>query len=387
MADECGGKCLPDRPDVGELRDRIATEMTARLFDGAPIIPGSNEDVVAFLMAGVAYQMHGVVNSAFRETDPRCMCCDRLVEWAARRGINVRPARAAVGFVKLTGDAGAAIPDPLGMTAGTVDYQTDALFQGQPVALDEHGEAVVRVVAQDVGPDGNRKAGETLILTGAPAGIDSDATVLASGIVGGTDDEDCEALRARVIRRLKSGAVAPNAEWIMEQIRTWPGITRVCVSSCPCCSSPSFYAFMDGTYGDVETEPYGVPPAEVLREIEDAIFGNPQGAGLGIAPIGARGRMPCARPQLVDITIHGLQPRHQQIVEAVRLALAEVFKTGICPGGSMCLRLLDDAVMSVTGVKCFSRVEVHATGHAQIDGDSMFMDCDYFPVMGNVAVL
>jgi len=382
MSDKCGPKCLPDREDVGEMRNRIATEMSTRLFGGAPILPGSNEDVVAFLMAGVLYEAHSLTEAAYRETDPRCMCCDSLFEFAARRGIYRQPAAPAKGYVRLTGTPGAAITYPLSFTdAAGRQYQTDATFTAAPTALDASGEAVVRIEALVPGEDGNKDAGETLTIGSPPPGINSTADVIGTGLTGGAAEEDCESLRERVLARLRNGAVSANVNWIIERIREWPGVTRVCASTCDCLV-PSFYVFMDGTYG-----PYGVPPLPVLNEIEDYIFGNPQGAGLGLAPVGAKGRLVQAQPESVTINIHGLSPLTPVIQDAVQTAINDVFSRMVCPGGCMCLKWIDDVLASVEGVQCYERVEVVPGTNSQINGTDLCMDCDYFPVVGAINYL
>lgn len=382
MADKCRTRCLPGRPSVTDLHQQITAEMSTRLFDGAPILPGSNEDVVAFLLAGLMYEAYGIVEAGYRETDPRCMCCDRLFEFAARRGIYKRPATPAKGYVRLTGTPSATLTYPVTFTDEYArQYQSDPTFPDPPSELDASGEAIVRIVALAPGEAGNKPAGATLTLGSPPPGVDSTAAVVGTGLTGGSEEEDCESLRKRVLARLRNGAVSANVNWIIEKIREWPGVTRVCASACECIV-PTFYVFFDGTY-----EPYGVPPDGVLQEIEDYIFGYPQGAGLGLAPVGAKGRLVPARPEPVAINIHGLSPLTPAIQSAVHKAIVDVFEEMTCPGGCICLRWIDDVVMAIDGIKCYERIEVVPGSHSRISGNDLCMDCDYFPVLGNINYL
>ena len=375
-------RCLPDRPDVKELRDRIANEMSARLFNGAPVIRGSNEDVVAGMLAGLMFEAHGWVQAAMHETDPACMCCDSLHEFARRRGIYPLPARPAKGYVKITGVAGTTVPTPISFAdASGRTYIIDPTWPVNPIVLDASGEAIIRVIADYPGPDYNLEAGVTIYITSPPPGVDTDATVVGDGLVGGADEESCNELRERVLERLKTGAVSANVEWIMAKMRDFPGVTRVCSSTCDC-AIPSFYVFMDGVY-----EPYGIPPVEILDEISDMVFGYPPGVGYGSAPVGARGIVKQAIAEPITINVRGMAPNTSVVRGEVASLLSEVLSQHTCPGGCMCLRWFDDAIAGLPSVDCYSRIEIIPGAHSRIDGDNLCLDCDYFPVVDGVNFL
>ena len=381
MTDCSGKKCLPGRPTPDQIHSAILAEWSARIFNGAPVVPGSAEDIVAGTFAGLLYEAHGWVEAALRETDPACMCCDNLIEFGRRRGIYPLPAKAAVGYVKITGVSGTTVPLPLTFSTATgATFITDPTYPVSPLVLDANGEAVIRIVADNTGPAYNLPGGTTLFVNSPPPDVNTDATVVGSGLAGGADEEDCETFRRRVLERLRSGGVSGNAAWIIGQIREWPGVSRVCVSTCDC-PVPSYYVFMDGAYPD------GIPPVEVLQEIEDYIFGMPQGAGLGIAPVGARGHIKQAQIEPVSITITGLVPSTASVQDAVVNAVMQVFNEAVCPGGCMCLRLIDDAIMSVPEVECYSAASVVPGPHSTINDDELCMDCDWMPRVDGVVFL
>src|SRR5262245_52605887 len=140
--------CVLPRPAIAELHDQLATELSKRLLGGAPVLPMTTEDVLAFVMAGSTNLMHGFVSQALRENDPQWMCCDNLVKYATRRGVNLRAATRAKGYVAISGDPQAPIPSNLRFVGeSSREYKLDPGVTFNPTLLDQSGRAAIRVVA------------------------------------------------------------------------------------------------------------------------------------------------------------------------------------------------------------------------------------------------
>lgn len=156
-------------------------------------------------------------------------------EWLDRHGqiwlvnadgsVGRKQATFATGTVQFTGLAGAIVPlgtqlegDPPGAGA-TVGYETT-----EDIVLGE-SPTPAPVRALDAGAIGNIPAGETLSITSSqPANVDSGAIVVQ--LIGGTDIENDDDLRARILLRIRQppqgGAAHDYVQWTLAV----PGVTR-----------------------------------------------------------------------------------------------------------------------------------------------------------------
>jgi uncharacterized phage protein gp47/JayE len=122
---------------------------------------------------------------------------DILVRRAARFGLYYKPASAATGTLRFTGQVGATVP------AGTEARRPD----GTAYVTTESGEipagGVLDLASQAIvaSLSSNAAAGLALNLIAAPAGVQSLATVLQ--MTGGDDKEDAAGLLQRLLRRMR----------------------------------------------------------------------------------------------------------------------------------------------------------------------------------------
>src|SRR5262245_21651431 len=297
--------CVLPRPDIATLHQQTSAELSKRLLGGAPVLPMSAEDILAFVMAGTANLMHGFVTQALKENDPATMCCDNLITYGARRGIDLRAATRAKGYVAITGTPGAAISPTIRFVGDSSrEYKLDPGVTFNPTTLDTNGGAVLRVVATLGGSAYDLAAGAALVVSTTLPGIDLDATVVGNGITGGSDDETCEQLRARIVEAESSGVITTNGAWYLQQAQRFPGVTRVCFDECEQCCDPAhiiMFPFFEGVYGDAVTAPYGVPPGDVLCEMTEWLFGVNAGHGEGLAPMGITGSFAAALPTMLTV--------------------------------------------------------------------------------------
>src|SRR4051794_35278514 len=200
--------CTIPRPDITALYSELVAEFSTRLLGGAPVIPGSSESVLSAVMAGSINLAHGFVTQALKENDPATMCCDSLVRYGALRGFDLLGATRAKGYIALTGTPGATIPDNLRVTGGSArEYKLDPAVTFNPSLIDSTGAAVVRVVGSLAGEIYNLPAGSALVVATTTPGIDIEATVVGNGLTGGTSEETCEHLRARILASERAFAI------------------------------------------------------------------------------------------------------------------------------------------------------------------------------------
>jgi hypothetical protein len=387
-------ECNLPRPDIGELHDQLTAEFSKRLLGGAPVLPMTVEDVVAFVMAGTVNLMYAAVSQAMREQDPATMCCDNLVIYAARHGLDMLGATRSKGYAAITGAPNGIIPPTLRFVSpgSSREYKIDPGVTFNPPRLDANGYAVVRIVAIVGGPQFDMKYGEPLTVSTTTPGIDIAATVIGNGLKGGSDDETCDELRARVIAAEASGVVATNEAWYLQKIMTYPGVTRVCTEECGACCDPqhqTFYPFFEKTYGDFDEAPYGVPPCEVLEEMGLWMFGRDVGKGQGLAPVAIVGSFEQALPTTINVVLYCFKGCAEATRERVEDAMRAYLRQTYCVGSTICKDKLKAVAYDVTSHDtCFSDVGLAFSddGIRHQDDAFFYLACEHFPVLGSVTI-
>lgn len=128
-------------------------------------------------------------------------------------GVPRLPATAAVGSVTIAGTDGAVLP--IGIEMRSVE---GAIFATTALATIAGGTAAVPVLASAAGAAGNQAAGvELTFITPVDGALPQSALVAAGGLTGGADAEGDDALRARVLARIRQrphgGAAFDYEEW------------------------------------------------------------------------------------------------------------------------------------------------------------------------------
>ena len=123
---------------------------------------------------------------------------DELARHGDIWGVPRIAASAALGSVILAGVAGTVVPALQQLTSGNAVVETQAA-----VTLDSGGPATVAVLATTAGAASSLPAGTGLLPVTPLAGL-TGATVAAGGLVG-SDEEELEAWRGRILERIRSG--------------------------------------------------------------------------------------------------------------------------------------------------------------------------------------
>jgi uncharacterized phage protein gp47/JayE len=188
------------RESLAALLDRVYANYTS-LFRPLDKTPRQNLlKVFASVEAGIYHQLLGDLDFLSKQIFPDTAEGAYLREhWS----IKLAPlyAIAAIGEVTVTGMPGKTIPSGVVFQAASGErYYLEKSYR-----LDASGQAVITVKAENPGTQGNLAAGEKLsIVSAIPVGIDSEATVSGSGIIGGTDAESDEEYLARVLAMLRN---------------------------------------------------------------------------------------------------------------------------------------------------------------------------------------
>jgi uncharacterized phage protein gp47/JayE len=212
------------RPTLPELIERAAADMEVRLPGADARLRRSNLNVLARVHAGAVHGIYGHQDYIARQILPDTADSEILDRHASIWGIARKAAAAAKGNVTFTGTNGTVIPvASLLLRADGAEFTTDA------EATIAAGTATAAVTAEVPGAAGSTDQNTPLTMSSPVVGANAVATVAAGGIAGGTDIEDDDELRARVIDRIQQpphgGAEFDYLTWAKEVA----GVTRAWV--------------------------------------------------------------------------------------------------------------------------------------------------------------
>ena len=150
--------------------------------------------------------------------------------------------------------------------AGVVyQYEDGRLYTVTQTTTLVAGAAVVPVRANDVGTIGNL-AGGTLTAVSPVVGVNSTAIIGVDGIVGGTDQETVDALRARVRQAFKNPSKVGNSADFIEWALEVPGVTRAW--ALPRWMGPGTFGLTFVRDADVSIYPTPAQVAEVQAHLD-----------------------------------------------------------------------------------------------------------------------
>ena len=217
------------RPTPQEIRDRVGSSIAAAVEGADPRIRRSVEAALVRGFSIAAHELHGHVEWVFKQR----FVATADGEYLERHGLECRPAvtrRAALraeGPVTFTGLAGTIVP------ANTeLRRSDDARFVLLADAIIGGGGSVssdVRALLAYEGKIGNTDPGMALSLIVPIDNVQSNATVAAAGLTGGTDLETDDSLRARIFERKQAPAVGGNDDDYKRWVSDVVGATKVWV--------------------------------------------------------------------------------------------------------------------------------------------------------------
>ncbi|PTS90235.1 baseplate J protein [Sphingomonas sp. HMWF008] len=178
-------------------------------------------NVLARIHAGAVDGLYGALDDVANFLPDRAEK-ERLARWASIFGLTRKAAEAASGSVVLTGS-------DVTVPAGTALTRADgARYILTADATLDDGTATAAVAAEGAGTAGAMATGQLLTFLSPVAGVQATATVAAPGIVGGVEEESDDALRARLLLRIRNpvrgGSASDYVVWareVAEVTRAW----------------------------------------------------------------------------------------------------------------------------------------------------------------------
>ena len=328
-----------DRPSLQEIVTRATSDFQTRITGATSLFRRSTLKVMAIVLAGVAHLLYGYLDFQSDQLFISSADSERLNDIADEYGIVRTAAVEATGEGTATGTNDIVIPEgtELRATSGQ-KYDTDA-----DVTI--AGVTTLAFTAQVAGADGNDDPAITLTFTSPIAGVDPTVTVGADGIAGGTDEEDDDDLRERVLARKRQpphgGADFDYEAWALEVA----GVTRVW-------PFPQYQGV--GTIGvafvrddDVSIIPNATQRATVREYIVEH---TDPGTGLIVGcPVTAEPGLFIIELNLLDVNFNiGIHPNTVAVQTAITNELTALILREGGPGETIYLSEIDEAISLAT---------------------------------------
>ena len=314
-----------NRPTLTDLITRLRSHLNSRLTGVDSRLPYTVLNVFAIVIAGAFHLVYGYLDWAVKQLFPETADEFYLLLHGQRRGITRNAATQAQGNVIFTGTDAVDIP------AGTEVQRADGVaFTTDALATIAGGTATVAVTAVVAAAAGNTLTGVTVTLTSPIAGINSNATVDAGGLTGGTDLEDIEAYRVRVTERWKKPTQGGNKDDYIAWAKETSGVTRAWSYPLENGDGTVVVRFMmDDAYAD------GIPLAGDVTTVQDDIdTKRPATADVTAAA-------PVAKAIAITLSI---TPDTEQIRLDVEAEIKDLFRRRAVPGGSILLSQINEAI-------------------------------------------
>lgn len=226
---------------------------------GAEASAVSDLSVKLYAVAAQVYGLYAQAEWLSKQCFPQTAQGEYLDRHAALRGLERRGAVQAKGVIRFSvnGATGADLTIPAGTVCATAAMTR---FETLEEAVLPGGKTYVEVSARAVEPGtgGNVPAGSVLVMTVPPVGVSG--CVNTAPFTGGTDREEDEALRKRVLetyRRMPNGA---NAAFYEQGALSFDRVAA-------CTVLPRQRGV--GTVDVVVSTPEGLPDSALLRELQD----------------------------------------------------------------------------------------------------------------------
>ena len=343
--------------------DELYNELMAAFAEATGMEAAGSGDLAARMYA-VAAQLWGLYvqcDWVNRQCFPQTAQGEYLDLHAQLRGVERREATAAEGVLRFTVDAAGAADREIAagtvcMTAGLTRFETieAGTLEAGETSVD------IRARALEAGSAGNVAAGTILQMAVAPVGVSRCTNPVA--FTGGTDREDDETLRARVLetyRRLPNGA---NAAFYQQGALSFDEVAAAAVIPRP---------RGVGSVDVVVSTAAGAPSAELLEELEDYFEARREIA------VDVQVRAP--EMETVDVTVQVAAEEGQDaqaVQDAVEAALRGWFD-GRRLGQSVLRAALGELVFHVEGVANYALTAPAA---------DVAVEVDVLPRLGTLAV-
>lgn len=313
--------------------EALRKTMLAAASGGISTNEGSFASDVYAPVAVEMYKIYGNIDMALAQFFVQSAAGDYLDQSGSQVGVTRRPGTTATGSVTVTGTTGATLP------SGALFTTNSGLqFAAEESAVLSSGTATVAARATAPGSAYNIQPGEIMRLVSPISGITG--VTNEEAFAGGTDTEDDDALRERILLRMRQPATSGNAAHYLEWALSVPGVGDAKVT--PLVNGP-------GTVGVLICDSNAQPPTtELVQAVADYIE--------TVRPIGATVTVTGATAKTIDVAVTAklVGAEAGAIETAYKAALTEYFKSVAFALDEISLNRAAYLLMSIPGVEDYS---------------------------------
>lgn len=299
------------RPTFAELVARVSADMRSRLLEQGkradPLLRRTKMWVLARVYAAIFHVLYETLEWISKQILPSTATdIDYLKAFGTAVNVEQKTATKSVGTVRFTGTNTTVVP------SGTEFVREDGtVYVTTASGTISGGQVDVLARADLAGADGNLDSGVTLSLVEAIIGVDPEVSYV-SGWDTGTDDEEIEPLRDRILERTRNtpqgGAKADYEVWA----RQVSGVFRAwCVPLARGAGTVNVYFLHDEGTG------FGIPTSGQVDDVQEWI--DP------LAPVTADVLVAAPTEVEVDFEIDGLTPDTSETRAALEAELDALF--------------------------------------------------------------
>ena len=340
-------------PTLRQVRTMVRDDVIAA-FSGAISIGNSVLRVISDTNAGLAHLVLRYIDWLSRQMLPDTA----ETEWLDRHGdiwlVNAdsstgrKSATYSEGHALFTGVNGTVVP-----VATQLEYSNLGLgFETTLQITIGASPTSAPIKAIDAGIIGNLEAGATLSLTGTISGVDSEVVVV--DLNGGTDEENDDDLRSRVLFRIQEPPVGGDASDYVKWATDVAGVTRAWCSPLEMGLGTITVRFM---MDELRASTGGFPNATDIQTVTTYLD--------TVRPVAIKDRFVVSPvPEPIDFIISNLKPDTVAIRSAIAGAVSSMLidraapahaVNGIKqPATTVYVSWVSDAIMSVAGVESFT---------------------------------
>lgn len=318
-----------EKPGLKALVERAKSDINARLPGADARLPASVLNVLAHVVAGAVDGLYRYQGYIAEQILPDTADSEYLDRHAGFWGLSRKAAAPAVGKVVVKGTTGTELP--VGAQLKRADGKLFSVAAGVRLTGDSDTADVVSV---EGGTACNTDEGVELTLVEAVVGLEAKATVAAGGLTGGTDEETDDALRERVLSRMRqpprAGTEADYVAWALE----CDGITRAwCFGNTPTDGCVTVYVVADQA---------GIFPNATMLEAVQSYIDEER-------PVTAKVYVVSPIRKELNVVIEGLSPDTDVVRASVKTAINDFLANSSWPGGTMLVSQLRGAISDAAG--------------------------------------
>jgi len=317
------------RPTLTQLIERIGTDLKTRLGLTGAVLRRSVVGILAHVYAAAVHSLYGYLDTIAEQAHPLTAEERFLDRWASLWKITRKPAGVASGVVTFNGADGRVI------LSGTILQRNDgAEYQTTQNAIIIAGFINVPVSAIEGGINSNAQAGTHLSLISPIAGVQTVAVIDNNGLVNGSDIENDTALRARLMARIQTPAQGGTVEDYRQWALSVPGVTRAFVFENYLGGGTVGVSFVTDNAPNIIPDELKVAEVRAVVEVNRPLMVNVS----VFAPINVE----------VNFIIR-LSPNVNDVQQAVRNELLDLFRRESQPGHTILLSHINEAISIAAG--------------------------------------